>query len=239
MKILIVVPAYNEEEIIKEKLLILDKYLQDNLTAYEYKIVLADNMSTDQTAQIVKDLVNRLDDLEYLYIEPTKSKGAAVLKPWQKYQNDFDIFSFMDADLATDLSAFLPLIQSIAEGYDLAIGCRYHKNSQVNRSLKRKLFSQAYSNLVKIILNTKIKDFPCGFKAVNQAVVKKIVPRIKNQTWFFDTELVYLAQQAGLKIKEIPVKWFEPRASDSQSRVNTWQVLKEYLKELWRLRFKK
>ena len=204
MKVLIVIPVYNEEKIIINNLKQLFQYLEENLADYDYQVVIADNVSTDQTALLVKNLSATLANLEYLYISQKASKGAAVIKAWQKYQNDFDVFCFMDADLATDLEALLPLVKAIEyDGYDLAIGSRYLKDSKVKRTFSRKIFSLTYRLFLKIFLGTKIKDFPCGFKAVNQKIVKEIIPQIKNQTWFFDSEMLYLAEKAGYKIKEI------------------------------------
>ncbi|MFA5188214.1 MAG: glycosyltransferase [Patescibacteria group bacterium] len=235
-KLLIVIPAYNEAKIIKANLEKLADYAQANLQAYDYKIVVSDNNSTDLTGRIVKDLLPSINHLEYLFV-PQKGKGVAVLTAWQKYQNDYDFFAFMDADLATDLRAFLPLVTALEQGYDLAIGSRYLKESEVRRSLFRKIMSYAYRLFIKIFLNTEINDFPTGFKAVSQKVVKQIIPLVKNTTWFFDSEIIYQSEKRGLKIKEIPVKWVEPRGKGDKSRVNPLKVSLLYLKEIIKLRF--
>lgn len=237
MSILIVVPAYNEDKIIKDNLIKLDDYLQINL-ADDYLIVLADNNSTDQTANICQALSQKNNKIDYFFISQ-KGKGRAVLKTWQHYLADFDIFIFMDADLATDLSAMILLLKALQQGNDLAIGSRYLKDSQVKRSVLRRLFSAVYRLFLKIFLGTKVKDFPCGFKAVKQNVVREIVPQIKNQAWFFDTELVYLAEKNSYKIKEIPVKWQEPRTSENKSKVSLIKVSWQYFKEVFRLKFSK
>lgn len=238
MRILIAIPAYNEEKIIKENILQLNKYLEANLLTDDYLIVVADNNSTDQTAQISKELAAQNEKIDYFFVAQ-KGKGLAIKSAWQNYVNDFDVFVFMDADLATDLSALNNLIRELKNGAEMAIGSRYLKDSQVKRTFLRRLFSLAYRLFLKIFLSTKIKDFPCGFKAVNQKVVKNIIPQIKNTTWFFDTEMVYLAEKQGYKIKEVPVKWHEPRTKENKSRVNLFKVSWQYFQEVLRLKFRK
>jgi glycosyltransferase involved in cell wall biosynthesis len=235
MKILIVLPVYNEEKIIAANLKKLADYLAENLRGYDYKIVVADNKSSDLTGQIVKNLLPAINNLEYFYL-PQKGKGLAVLTAWQKYQDDFNFFAYMDADLATDLSGFLPLISSLEQGYDVAIGSRYAAGAKVERSLLRIIFSLAYSLLAQLILGVKIKDWPCGFKAITQKVNKEIVPAIKNLTFFFDSELLYLAAKKGFKIIEIPVVWQEKRVKGG-SKINVLKVSWLYLKEIIKLRF--
>ncbi|MCX6745528.1 MAG: glycosyltransferase [Candidatus Parcubacteria bacterium] len=236
MKLLIVIPSYNEELVIENTLLKLAAYAQQFLTDYDYQIIAADNKSTDKTKEKARQLLAKINRLAYLFIEQ-KGKGLAIKRTWQKYQDDFDFFVFMDADLATDLSALLPLISALAkENYDLAIGSRNLKDSKIQRSLWRRFFSFGYGLLAKLILGTKISDSTCGFKAVNKKVVQEIMPLVKNQTWFFDSELVFLAEKKGFKIKEIPVCWAEPRKLD-KSKVNVLKVSSQYLKELLRLRF--
>ena len=237
VKLLIVIPAYNEADIIAGNLQKLVAYAQENLQAFDYKIIVVDNNSTDLTGQIVKDLACANLKLGYLYLAQ-KGKGLAVLTAWQKYQNDFDYFCYMDADLATDLAGFLPLISSLEQGYDVTIGSRYATGAKVERSLLRRIFSLAYSLLAQLILGIKIKDWPCGFKAISQKVNKEIVPAIKNLTFFFDSELLYLAAGKGFKIKEIPVVWQEKR-DKGDSKINVLKVSWLYLKEIFKLRFRK
>ena len=209
--------------------------MQSNLFEDEYLIVVSDNNSTDQTAEIVKNLNAQNYKISYLFV-PQKGKGIAVLSAWKKYQADFDIFCFMDADLATDLSAFSPLINAIKGGADLAIGSRYLAESKLKRSFLRKIFSAGYRLVLKLFLGTKIKDFCCGFKAANQKVVRLIAPQVKNTEWFFDSEMLYLALKAGYKIKEVPVVWHEPRSGENKSRISLFRQSFEYLKEVITLR---
>ena len=235
-KILVAIPAYNEEKILKKNILQINQFMQDNFNIEDFLIVIADNNSQDQTALIAKEITGHYKNIDYIFVGQ-QGKGMAIKTAWENYINSYDIFIFMDADLATDLSAVPALVAGIKQGNDLVIGSRYLKDSQVERQLLRRLFSFTYRLFLKLFLNTKIKDFPCGFKAVKKEVVQKIMPQIKNLAWFFDTELLYLAEKAGYKIKEIPVKWQEPRTKDDKSRVKLAHVSWQYLKEVWRLRF--
>jgi len=231
MKILIVIPVYNEEEILEKNVLKLSNFLEQNIT-YDWQITIADNQSTDNSGSVGKKLANQYDKIDYLYINE-KGKGAAIRRGWQKITAD--IYCFMDADLATDLSALPEVITAIIDqNYDLAIGSRWLKKSQVKRQLIRKIISFSYHLLAKIIIRTKIRDLPCGFKAVKKNVVEQILPQVKNSHWFFDSELVLVAEKQNFKIKEVAVKWQEP--AKRKSRVNLFSIGRRYFLELIKLK---
>jgi glycosyltransferase AglD len=238
MKILIVLPSYNEAKILEANITRLLEFIKANLSGHYFKIVIADNNSQDNTKEIALALQAKYPQVDYLFA-PQQGKGNAISAPWLKWQDDFEIFIFMDADLATDLEALPKLILGIQAGNDLAIGSRNLPQSQVKRALFRQIFSLGYRLALKILLKTKIKDMPCGFKAVNQKVIKQIAPKIQEMTWFWDSELVYLAEKHGYKIKEVPVKWREPRSGEDKSRVSFMQVSWLYLKKAWQLKFRK
>jgi len=238
MRILIVLPSYNEAKILEANVARLLEFIRANLNGYNFKIVIADNNSRDNTKEAAMTICSKFPQVEYLFV-PRQGKGNAISISWQKDRDNFDIFIFMDADLATDLGALPKLISAIESGYDLALGSRNLAESEVVRTSFRKFFSLGYRLILKIILGTRIKDMPCGFKAVNQKVVKQIAPQVQEQTWFWDSELVYLAEKQGYKIKEVPVKWQEPRSGEDKSRVSFMQVSWLYLKKAWGLKFRK
>jgi len=165
---------------------------------------------------------------------PQKGKGLAIRESWKSFDADF--YVFMDADLATDLSALPLLIKSIGDGYDLVIGSRFAKGSSAKRSLVRKITSKIFSLITRLMFGLKIKDYPCGFKGANKNVIKNILPDVKNDQFFFDTELVIRSAKNGLKIKEVPVIWQDRDRNKSKSKVNILKVAKEYLRELLKLR---
>ncbi len=232
MKLVIAIPAYNEELILEKSILKLFSFCRDNLKL-DWQIVIADNNSNDRTAVIAQKLAAEFPKVSYLFVSK-KGKGVAIKTAWQ--ENPADIYCFMDADLATDLSALPFLIEAIIEGSDVAIGNRFHPQSKVKRSLVRKLVSQSYRLFLKIILGLKINDVPCGFKAINSKVAKELLGQIKNKEWFFDSELVILAEKKGYKIKEIPVIWRDPREGLDKSRVKTLSLSWAYFKQVIELK---
>ncbi len=235
MKISVALPVYNEETILKENVLKIYNFLKDNVRD-NWKIIIADNHSTDQTGEIGKKLANQQPEIKYLYISQ-KGKGRAIREAWQNEKAD--IYIFMDIDLSTNLEALPELIAAVSrEKYDLAIGSRFLPASRVKRSFFRKFISYGYRLILRLWLNSKIKDAPCGFKAVNFKVINTLLPKIQNNGWFFDSELVLLAEKQKYKIKEIPVTWHERTDKKRASKVNLLPVILNYLKEIWKLRKK-
>jgi len=234
-KFALIIPMYNEERIIEQTLSTLNDFLIQNFPEGDYMIIAADNASTDRTGEIVTGMQTAIQNLRYLFLG-IKGKGHAIKSGWDLAGTEqVDIYAFMDADLATDLNALPSMIKEM-QTCDICIGDRYHPDSQINRSLNRQLISRAYRLLAQKLLNSRISDFPCGFKAINRSVLNEIVPKVQNSTWFFDSELISLAEKAGKKITHIPVQWADHRDGSEQSRVNIWQVSKQYLTELLRLR---
>ncbi len=233
MKILIVLPIYNEEIILENNTLHLFDFLKNNLTD-DWQIVLADNGSTDGTAAISKMLVARYPEkISYFYI-PQKGRGGALRKAWLDFPAD--IYSYMDSDLATDLVFFPKLIDAIKNGYDVATGSRLLEESETERSLARDIPSKIFNFLLKKILNFKIKDSQCGFKAISQKAAHDLVPKVQDNNWFFDTELLFLAQKNNYKIKELPIRWTEKQNRRRKSKVKIIRTALDYLKEIRRLK---
>ncbi|MFH1173416.1 MAG: glycosyltransferase [bacterium] len=233
MKILIAIPAYNEEKIIEASLKQLADFCRANLSD-DWQIVVADNKPVDRTGELVKEIAKNNFRIIY-YPVAQKGKGLAIRSAWQKFPAD--IYCFMDADLSTDLSALPELINAIKEGhYDLAVGSRFVKGAIVKRTILRKIFSRGYRLVIRCLLSLKVKDAPCGFKAISQIAKEKLLPQVKNNQWFFDTELLVLAQYQGFKIKEIPVIWREIKPAGRTSQVRIFSLTKNYLREVYQLR---
>ena len=228
MKISIIVPVYNEEKILEANVLAIYNFCQNNLID-EWELMIVDNNSIDQTASIGKKLAGTYPLIKYLYLEK-KGKGLAIKSGWEV--KTADIYCFMDADLATDLSALPLLIAGIKEGNNIVIGSRFHRQSRVNRSALRRLTSLAYHLVLKLILRVKINDAPCGFKAVDHRIVVEVLPQVSNLEWFFDSELVVLAEKMGYRIKEVPVVWTEARRDGDKSRVNVLNLGINYFKQV-------
>ncbi|HZU77631.1 MAG TPA: glycosyltransferase family 2 protein, partial [Dehalococcoidia bacterium] len=123
--------------------------------------------------------------------------------------------------------------QAIAEqGYDLATGSRLAPGAQTTRSFKRELISRTYNLLIKAVLQTCFSDAQCGFKAISRRAAQTLLPLVQDNEWFFDTELLVLAEKNGFRIKDIPVRWIE----DPDTRVRLGKTIRQDLQGLWRLR---
>lgn len=227
----VAIPVYNEERELERNVLRLRQFLLEN-THYDWRIVVADNASQDRTLAIAQDLAARHPgQVGYVHLDQ-KGRGRALRKAWS--ESDADIVSYMDVDLSTDLSAFVPLIDSLTSGeYDVAIGSRLKAGSQVERGLKREVISRIYNLMIKLMFWNRFSDAQCGFKAVTRRAVRDIVPLIKDQAWFFDSELLLLAERMGYKIFEVPVNWRD----DPDSRVKIANTAWEDIKGLFRVRF--
>jgi glycosyltransferase involved in cell wall biosynthesis len=228
----IVIPVYNEEHVLAESLATLRKFLAQGF-AHQYRIVVADNASTDGTLAVAQRLAAKYTDVASLHI-PQKGRGRALRAAW--LTSPADILSYMDVDLSTDLAAFQPLIEAISsEGYDVAIGSRLARGANLRRSLRREATSRGYNVMIKGLFFTRFSDAQCGFKAASRRAVQELVPLIENNEWFFDTELLILAEKAGYRIKEIPVRWLE----DPDTRVNVPKTVWEDVRGLLRLRLRR
>jgi len=201
----IVIPVYNEEKELEENVLRLYQFLNKSFNDFNWQITIADNASIDKTASIGKELARKYQKITYLYL-PQKGRGRAVKKVWRESQAD--LLAYMDLDLSTDLKHFPRLIKSLISNFDLAIGSRLLVDSEVyHRSLKREILSRGYNFLIRLLFKTRFSDAQCGFKAITKKAAEEVLPLIKDNQWFMDTELLVLAEKLGYKIYEEPVAW--------------------------------
>lgn len=229
----ITIPVFNEEAVLEDNILKLTDFCFKNLND-EWFIVIANNNSTDSSGQISENLANCLPKKIKFINASKKGKGLAIKTGWEKF--DADYYIFMDADLATDLRALPELIKELKSGNDIAIGSRRLKGSKTTRSLLRQIVSFFYKIISRFVLNLDFSDLACGFKGITQNTQRQIIPNIKNQEWFFDTEMLYLANQNGLKIKEIPIQWTETPNKRRKNGLNIFSVSFKYLKAILILR---
>ena len=228
----LVLPVLNEERGLASSTLRLHEYLTANLAGHDWRIVIADNGSTDSTPELAMQLAREHDRVSYLRIEQ-RGRGRALKKAW--LESDADIRGYMDIDLSTELEAIPRLIQSIESGrYDLAIGSRLKKGAVVSgRNLLREVISRGYSLLFRTMFLTGFSDAQCGFKAVSRRAASDLLPLVQDNGWFFDTELLLLAEKNGYRIDEIPVRWTD----DPDSRVRIVRTAWDDFRGLLRLRF--
>jgi len=226
----VVIPVYNEEKDIENCVIKLREFLSEYMNKYDWNIAIANNASTDRTLDIAKRLSKKYKDVSYINLEQ-KGRGRALRKAWT--ETDADIVSYMDVDLSTDLEAFPLLAEALAfRGYDVATGSRLMAGSRTKRSLKRSILSKGYNFLVKLMLGTKITDVQCGFKAATGKAARELAPLIKDNNWFFDTELLIIAEKRGYRIFETPVTWDE----DLHSKVKIFSTVYHYMRDMLRLR---
>ncbi len=209
----IVVPVYNEQAGLERSIRRLHSYLSANIP-FAWRIVIADNASTDATLAIARALALELPSTTVLHV-PAKGRGRALRAAW--LGSDAEVLCYMDVDLSTDLRALLPLIAGLLSGHsDVAIGTRLGRGSRVARGRKREFISRSYNRLLRLALRARFSDAQCGFKAIRADVAQTLLPDVHDDGWFFDTELLVLAQRRGLRIHEVAVDWVD----DPDSRVD-------------------
>jgi len=226
----IVIPVLNEQHALPRCIKTLRGFLLEAIPN-QWRIVIADNGSEDDTPRVIQQLVNEHQDVVSSRLEQ-RGRGRALRQAWMG--SSADIVSYMDVDLSTDLTAFPPLIGAIEGGYDIAVGSRLASKAQVHgRSTKREVTSRCYNILIKGMFLTHFSDAQCGFKALTSTAARVLVPYVADQGWFFDTELLILAEKLGFRIKDIPVNWTD----DPDTRVNVIRTVLGDLRGLLRLRF--
>ena len=232
----IVIPVYfkNLEEVapsVKKQV----AFYKEHLNEYNWRIVISINgKHPEKIIALVKQLNKQYKGkVDYLYVSHP-GKGHGVIDAWTR--SNSDIMSYMDVDLATDLNSFKTLLDSLSEGYDLAVGSRYLAASKIKRTLKRLFISKTYIvYFYRFILGVPLTDAQCGFKAINKKVVANILPYIEDRVWFWESEMLYLAYKKGYNIREVPVHWVE----DLNSGVNLMKIMPNFIKNVLRLRFSK
>jgi glycosyltransferase involved in cell wall biosynthesis len=227
----VVIPVLNEAHVLERSVEAIRSFLSEQVS-WQWRVVVVDNGSEDGTDEVARRLAAKHTDVQFLQL-PQRGRGRALRHAWTL--SDADVVCYTDVDLSTELMALPTLVHAILhEGYHLGTGSRLLPNSQTRRSLKREAISRTYNLIVKVILRTSFSDAQCGFKVVSREVVRVIVPQIEDQSWFFDTELLVLAEKQGYRIKDLPVQWIE----DDDSRVKIVRTAWEDLKGIARLRRK-
>src|SRR3954470_12416238 len=224
----VVVPVYNEAAGLEHSIRRLHRFLLDGFP-FSWRIVIADNASTDATPEIARRLARQLPAVGYLRLE-AKGRGRALRAAWST--SPARVVAYMDVDLSTDLRGLLPLVAPLLSGHsDVAIGTRLAYGARVVRGPKRELISRGYNALLHATLHARFSDAQCGFKAIRRDVADELLPAVRDEEWFFDTELLVLAQRRGLRIHEVPVDWID----DPDSRVRIFRTAGEDLLGVGRL----
>ncbi|HEY5183135.1 MAG TPA: bifunctional glycosyltransferase family 2/GtrA family protein [Dermatophilaceae bacterium] len=209
----LVIPVYNEEAGLERSVRTVRAYL-NHCFPYPARLTIADNASTDGTLALARALAQELPGVRVVHL-PAKGRGRALREVW--LGSDAQVLAYLDVDLSTGLSALLPLIAPLVSGHShLAIGTRLGRSSRVVRGPKREAISRCYNLLLRGMLAARFSDAQCGFKAIRADAARELLPLVEDTGWFFDTELLVLAERAGLRIHEVPVDWVD----DPDSRVD-------------------
>lgn len=224
----LVVPVYNEQAALDNSVHRLHRHLHENVP-FTARITIADNASTDATPRIAAELADELVDVRVVRLEQ-KGRGRALHAVWST--SDAAVLAYMDIDLSTDLAALAPLVAPLISGHsDLAIGTRLGRGSRVVRGAKREFISRCYTLILKSTLSANFSHAQCGFKAIRADVAERLLPHVADTGWFFDTELLVLAERSNLRIHEVPVDWVD----DPDSRVDIVAAAAADLKGVARL----
>jgi putative flippase GtrA len=209
----IVVPVRNEERDLAPSIRRLVDYLRDSFP-FTARVTIADNGSTDRTLAVARELAASYPGVRAVHLA-LPGRGRALHAIWSA--SDAEVLAYMDVDLSTDLNALLPLVAPLLSGHsDVAIGTRLARGSRVVRGAKRETISRCYNLLLRATLGVGFSDAQCGFKAIRASAARELLPLVTDTSWFFDTELLVLAERAGLRIHEVPVDWID----DADSRVD-------------------
>ena len=224
----IVVPAYNEARSLERSVRTLRRYLDERFP-FPAQVTVADNASTDGTWDVASRLAAQVPGVRAIHLDQ-KGRGRALKAAWMA--SDAEIVAYMDVDLSTDLDAILPLVAPLLSGHsDLAIGSRLARGAQVVRGPKREAISRVYNLIIHAVIGNRFSDAQCGFKAMRADVGRALLPLVADDGWFFDTELLVLAEHNGLRIHEVPVDWVD----DPDSRVDVVSTAVGDLRGLWRV----
>jgi glycosyltransferase involved in cell wall biosynthesis len=230
----ITIPILNEERVLEQNVQTLLKYLNEEINheKIEWKIVIADNGSSDGSHQIMDRLCQRFSNLHYLRIDRI-GVGIALKTSWS--QSEMDIVGYMDVDLATSLTHIKEMLTAIIDqNYDFVYGSRLHQKAIVTgRSLKREIVSRIFNTILRNYLKVRFSDGMCGFKFLRRPIALRLIEEgARSDGWFFSTELLYLAEKLRLKIFELPIEWKDSR----DSKVNIGRLSLQYLKAMYRMK---
>ncbi|MBJ7287811.1 MAG: bifunctional glycosyltransferase family 2/GtrA family protein [Williamsia sp.] len=224
----VVIPVYNEETDLERCVRRLQEHLATS-TPYSFRITIADNASTDATLAVARRLAETIDTVRTVHLDQ-KGRGRALNAVWR--ESDAEVVCYMDVDLSTDLNALMPLVAPLLSGHsDIAIGSRLSRSARVVRGTKREFISRSYNLILRTAMHAKFSDAQCGFKAIRTDVARRLLPLVEDTGWFFDTEMLVLAERVGLRIAEIPVDWVD----DPNSKVDIVKTATADLKGCWRV----
>jgi glycosyltransferase involved in cell wall biosynthesis len=224
----VVIPVLNEAHVLALSVHKVHEFLTERVP-YRWRIVVAENGSTDGTADVARRLCDELPRVELLVIG-SRGRGRALRVAWSR--GDADILCYTDVDLSTELTAFPRLFDALVRGgCDVAVGSRLAPGAKTVRCVKREVISRGYNQILRWALRVGFSDAQAGFKAITREVADKVLPLVEDNGWFLDTELLVLSERLGYRIADLPIVWTE----DDDSRVKIVRTAVDDLRGVWRL----
>jgi len=236
LQVSLVLPAYNEVDYltpaVEKTMQSLDEFTQS------YEIIIAEDGSTDGTAQRAQELAQKYPCVRHIHREERLGRGTALNNAFRQSQGE--VLVYMDLDLATDLKFLKPLVEAISvEGYDFATGSRMLPQSKAERTFSRGFSSKTYNFLVRHMLGSKLRDHQCGFKAFRREPLLRLLGEVEATHWFWDTEVMVRGYRHGFKIKELPVEWHSGSGTKVSLAKDSWNMFRQILGLWWKLKVKK
>jgi glycosyltransferase involved in cell wall biosynthesis len=232
----VVLPAYNEVEYLTPAV---EKTMEAlNQFTQSYEIIIAEDGSTDGTAERSEELIKKYPSVRHIHREARLGRGTALNNAFTQSQGQ--VLVYMDLDLATDLKYLRPLIEAISvEGYDFATGSRMMPNSKASRTFSRGFSSKTYNFLVRHMLGSKLYDHQCGFKGFKREPLLGLLSEVEATHWFWDTEIMVRAHKHGYKIKEIPVEWKSGKDTKVNLAKDSWSMFWQIMGLWWTLKVRR
>ena len=236
VQVSVVLPAYNEVDYLQPAV---EKTTQTlNQVAQTYEVIIAEDGSTDGTAERAEELAQQNLKVRHIHREKRLGRGTALNNAFK--QSNGEVLVYMDLDLATDLKYLKPLVEAITvEGYDFSTGSRMLRESKAKRTFGRSISSKTYNFLVRHMLGSKLHDHQCGFKAFKRKPLMQIIDKVEATHWFWDTEIMVRAQRTGYKVKEIAVEWKSGKATKVNLAKDSWNMFRQIMGLWWNLKIKK
>jgi glycosyltransferase involved in cell wall biosynthesis len=236
VEVSVVLPAYNEVEYLQPAV---EKNIQTlNQFTKSYEIVIAEDGSTDGTAERAEELATKMVGVRHIHREKRLGRGTALNNAFK--QSRGEVLVYMDLDLATDLKYLKPLVEAImVEGYDFATGSRMMAESKAERTISRSISSKTYNFLVRHMLGSKLHDHQCGFKAFKREPLMCLIDKVGATHWFWDTEIMVRAYRQGYRVKEIPVEWKSGKGTKVSLFKDAWNMFWQIMGLWWKLKIKK
>ena len=224
----IIIPAYNEEKRILASLERTATYLNDSDMSYE--ILVVDDGSTDRTREVVRDFAKTHNAIKVISNTRNRGKGYSVKAGFEKATGKYLLFS--DADLSTPIEEIEKLLKIHSQGFDIVIASRALKDSNIiiHQPWYREMMGRFFNFLVRIFVVPGFKDTQCGFKSFSREAGRQTIKMQQMERFSFDVEQLYIAKKLGYKIKEVPVRWLDSRATKVSAFKDSLNMFRDLLK---------